>query len=84
MNIKILFLQCFMLILRKISDNHHNLKFCFFPLSLTLPLLFYLLVHNLKPADIRVIAALGDSLTVSKYHWITIVKASNEKAFLNF
>lgn len=73
-----------MLILRKISNKHHNLKFSFFPLSFTLPLFFYLLVHNLKPADIQVIAALGDSLTVSKDHWITIVKESNEKAFLSF
>lgn len=73
-----------MLILRKIADNHHSLKFSFLTPSLKLPLFFYLLVHNLKPADIRVIGALGDSITVSKDHWITIIKASNEKAFFNF
>lgn len=83
MNIKILSLQCFLLILSKIS-NHHQIEVFFLSSFPYTTFIFYLLVHNLKPADIRVIAALGDSLTVSTAHWITIVKARNEKAFLNF
>lgn len=82
MIITILSLLYFMFILNKSFDNYHNFKFFFFFFSLLL--LLFLLVHKLRPADIRVIAALGDSITVSKNYWLTAIKASNERPFLNF